>query len=197
MVAFPGDGAGSSPGRLLRDALLAAAPSDPQDLHAARLGISRRRLNEMINERRAVTADSALRLARYLGTDAESWLEAQARHDLEAARRDRKLMREIEAIHPLKPAGDRPPGGMMALLRTEGPRPAAAEREGAEAAALRGELELLRAAAARQTRTLQEYALLREFLKAKGLLREAERHVRIRGELRGMIPAPAGEPDAP
>ena len=43
------------------------------------------RMNEIVNGRRSITADTALRLARYLGTSAQLWLGLQARYDLERA----------------------------------------------------------------------------------------------------------------
>ena len=43
------------------------------------------RMNEIVNGRRSITADTALRLARYLGTSAQFWLNLQARYDLERA----------------------------------------------------------------------------------------------------------------
>lgn len=43
------------------------------------------RMNEIVNGRRSITADTALRLARYLGTSAQFWLNLQAKHDLEVA----------------------------------------------------------------------------------------------------------------
>ncbi|HEX8276681.1 MAG TPA: HigA family addiction module antitoxin [Longimicrobiaceae bacterium] len=190
MIALSATDAPRSPGQLLRDALQGSA--DAQDLHAVRLGISRRRLNEILNERRGVTADSALRLARYLGTAPEFWLEAQTAHDLAEARRDRRLMKEIEGIVPLRSAGARPHG----VLRLVGAADAgdatgeadAPRREGEADAALRGEMELLRAAVARQGRELREAAMLREFLRGKGLLREAERYARVKSSLQGMDP---------
>ncbi len=45
-----------------------------------------RRINEIVKCTRAVTADTALRLARYFGTSAEFWMNLQAHHDLERAR---------------------------------------------------------------------------------------------------------------
>ena len=45
-----------------------------------------RRINEIVLEKRAVTADTALRLARYLGTSERFWLGLQADYDLEEAR---------------------------------------------------------------------------------------------------------------
>ena len=43
------------------------------------------RMNEIVHGRRSITADTALRLARYLGTSAPFWLNLQAKYDLEAA----------------------------------------------------------------------------------------------------------------
>lgn len=190
MIALPGTEAPRSPGQLLKDALQGSA--DAQDLHAVRLGISRRRLNEILNERRSVTADSALRLARYLGTAPEFWLEAQTAHDLAEARRDRRLMREIEAIVPLRSAGARPHGVLRLVGAADAEdAPAGAEArppEGESDAALRREAELLRAAVARQGRELREAAMLKEFLRGRGLLREAERYARVKSSLQGMDP---------
>ena len=42
-------------------------------------------MNEIVNGRRSITAGTALRLARYLGTSAQFWLNLQARYDLERA----------------------------------------------------------------------------------------------------------------
>lgn len=189
MIALTATEAPRSPGQLLKDALQGSG--DAQDLHAVRLGISRRRLNEILNERRSVTADSALRLARYLGTAPEFWLEAQTAHDLAEARRDRRLMREIESIVPLRSAAARPHGvlRLVGAAAEDAPAPADADAAGAEAdAALRRELELLRAAVARQGRELREAAMLREFLRGRGMLREAERYARVKSSLEGMDP---------
>ncbi|HEV2148185.1 MAG TPA: HigA family addiction module antitoxin [Longimicrobiaceae bacterium] len=190
MISASAVDAPRSPGQLLKEALQGSP--DAQDLHAVRLGISRRRLNEILNERRGVTADSALRLARYLGTTPEFWLESQACHDLSHARRDRKLMREIEGIQPLRSVGSGRPHGVLRLVGAtgeDGPSESsgrAAEADADGAAALRREVELLRAAVARQGRELREAALLREFLRGRGLLREAERYARVKSELQGM-----------
>ncbi len=45
-----------------------------------------RRINEIVLEKRAITADTALRLARYFGTTERFWMNLQARHDLEVQR---------------------------------------------------------------------------------------------------------------
>lgn len=190
MIALSSTEAPRSPGQLLKDALQGSGGA--QDLHAVRLGISRRRLNEILNERRSVTADSALRLARYLGTAPEFWLESQTAHDLAEARRDRKLMKEIESIVPLRSAGARQHGVLRLVGAAEAEdAPAVAEapqRESEADAALRREVDLLRAAVARQGRELREAAMLREFLRGKGLLREAERYARVKSSLQGMNP---------
>ena len=49
---------------------------------AAQMGISRNRLNELIQGKRGMTADTALRLAKLLKTDAEIWMNLQAQYDL-------------------------------------------------------------------------------------------------------------------
>jgi addiction module HigA family antidote len=190
MIALSSTEAPRSPGQLLKDALQGSGGA--QDLHAVRLGISRRRLNEILNERRSVTADSALRLARYLGTAPEFWLESQTAHDLAEARRDRRLMKEIESIVPLRSTGARQHGvlRLVGAADAEDAPPVAEtpQRESEADAALRREVELLRAAVARQGRELREAAMLREFLRGKGLLREAERYARVKSSLQGMHP---------
>jgi len=53
---------------------------------AKSIGVPQRRIGEIVTGKRAVTADTALRLARFLGTDAQSWVNLQAHYDLEIAR---------------------------------------------------------------------------------------------------------------
>jgi len=45
-----------------------------------------RKINEIIHGKRAITADTALRLARFFGTSAELWMNLQAHYDLEVVR---------------------------------------------------------------------------------------------------------------
>ena len=61
------------------------------------LKVSRPRLNEIVLGRRAVTTDTALRLARYFGTTPEFWINLQARYDLDVAERTvrHKIGREV------------------------------------------------------------------------------------------------------
>ncbi len=55
---------------------------------ALALGVSRRRVNELINGRRAITPDSAIRLAAYFGNDPTFWMHLQVAWDMHAAVRD-------------------------------------------------------------------------------------------------------------
>jgi antitoxin HigA-1 len=54
---------------------------------ARELGVPPRRINEIVHGQRAVTADTALRLARYFGTSEGFWMGLQADYDLEEARK--------------------------------------------------------------------------------------------------------------
>jgi addiction module HigA family antidote len=64
---------------------------------ARALAVDATRLNDIVRGRRGITADTALRLARYLGTSAEFWMGLQAEYDLCVARREklRKIEREV------------------------------------------------------------------------------------------------------
>jgi addiction module HigA family antidote len=75
-----------------------------QSAFAVRLGISFPRLNEIIRGKRAVTPDTALRLARVLGMSAEFWLGLQQDWDLWHAMRGETAAR-IAALQPLRPTG--------------------------------------------------------------------------------------------
>ncbi len=55
---------------------------------ATALGVSRRRVNEFVNGRRAITPDTAVRLGMYFGNDAAFWMHLQVAWDLHAATRD-------------------------------------------------------------------------------------------------------------
>ncbi len=87
------------PGEVLQAALDALEPVS-QDVHAKRLGMTRTRLNEILNSQRAITVDSALRLARYLGTPPEHWMDLQTKWDLYQAQMKHAEMRKVEAVVP-------------------------------------------------------------------------------------------------
>src|SRR6266542_1127377 len=64
---------------------------------AKALNVPSARINDIVRERRAVTADAAMRLARYFGGDARSWLNLQSAYDLRVAeiRNAKRIKREI------------------------------------------------------------------------------------------------------
>ncbi|WGW14080.1 HigA family addiction module antitoxin [Saxibacter everestensis] len=69
---------------------------------AVSIGVSLRRINEIVHGKRAITADTALRLAKYFGTSAQFWLNLQTHYDLDLAK-DRAVG-QIDAIKPLQVA---------------------------------------------------------------------------------------------
>lgn len=69
------------PGEILREEYLVPIGLSVNALAMA-LRVPTTRLHEIVNERRRVTADTALRLARYFGGDAQSWMNLQAAYDL-------------------------------------------------------------------------------------------------------------------
>jgi antitoxin HigA-1 len=64
------------------------------------ISVPPRRVNEIVHGTRSVTADTALRLARYLGTSDRFWLNLQARYDLdiERARLGDRLKKEVAVL---------------------------------------------------------------------------------------------------
>lgn len=53
---------------------------------AKEIGVPQRRIGEIVAGRRSITADTALRLAAFFGTDAQSWINLQSHYDTEMAR---------------------------------------------------------------------------------------------------------------
>ena len=76
-----------------------------QNALARALGVPPRRINEIVLEKRGITADTALRLARYFGTSAEMWAGLQADYDLRLARykKQKQIERDVEPL-VLQPA---------------------------------------------------------------------------------------------
>jgi len=72
------------PGEILREEYLAPLGISVNSLAKA-LNVTPARINDIVRERRGITADTALRLARYFGTDARSWMNLQAAYDLRVA----------------------------------------------------------------------------------------------------------------
>ena len=69
------------PGEILREDYLTPLGMSVNALAQA-LRVPTTRLHEIVKERRAITPDTALRLARYFGGDARSWLNLQSEYDL-------------------------------------------------------------------------------------------------------------------
>ena len=77
----------ATPGEMLKEEFLAAyGPS--QNALAKAIGISPNRIAEIVNNRRRITADTALRLGLYFGNSPEFWMNLQTHYDLKTARRN-------------------------------------------------------------------------------------------------------------
>ena len=75
------------PGQFLESRFLKPLGISQTDLAKA-LGVSRRRVNELINGRRAITPDTAVRLAMYFGNEAAFWMHLQVAWDMHSAARE-------------------------------------------------------------------------------------------------------------
>ena len=85
------------PGEILREEFMVPMELSSNALARA-IHVTPARINEIVNEQRGITADTALRLARYFGTDAQTWLNLQQNYELECARRS--LGDALGQIHP-------------------------------------------------------------------------------------------------
>ena len=87
------------PGEILREDFM-----KPLGLTINRLALGLRvpatRIGEIVHERRRITAETALRLARYFGTNAEFWLNLQNFYDLEVSRRSGRASEIERQVHP-------------------------------------------------------------------------------------------------
>ncbi len=66
---------------------------------AVEIGVPPRRINEIVHGKRGISADTALRLARFFGTSERFWLNLRSRYDLE--RQKDRLAGVLDRIHPL------------------------------------------------------------------------------------------------
>ena len=90
------------PGEYLRHDVLEELGLSANALAKA-LHVPANRITAIINERRGITADTALRLARYLGTSAQFWLNLQAVYDLKIA--EQAVGAAVEAeVQPMRRA---------------------------------------------------------------------------------------------
>lgn len=73
-----------------------------QNKLAVSIGVPPRRINEIVHGKRGITADTAIRLARYFGTSEELWMNLQSNYELRLERR--ALQDTIATITPLEVA---------------------------------------------------------------------------------------------
>lgn len=87
------------PGEVLAEEFLAPLGLS-QNRAALAMRVPPRRINEIVHGKRAVTADTALRLARFFGTTAEFWVNLQAHYELEVTREasGARIAREVPAL---------------------------------------------------------------------------------------------------
>jgi addiction module HigA family antidote len=77
----------SHPGRLLKRELAARKLS--ANRLALDIGVPSGRITDILNERRSITADTAVRLGRYFGNSARFWLDLQSQYDIAVVERDK------------------------------------------------------------------------------------------------------------
>jgi addiction module HigA family antidote len=85
------------PGEILREEFMEPLEISSNALARA-IGVTAARVNEIVNEKRGITATTAVLLARYFGTSDEMWLNLQKQYELETARRE--LADVLKTIHP-------------------------------------------------------------------------------------------------
>ena len=96
------------PGEMLREEFLVPMGLSSNALALA-IGVPATRIGEIVNERRGISADTALRLARYFHMSAEFWMNLQSSYDLESAR----FVTNMKAIESIKPAPLDPKTGAL------------------------------------------------------------------------------------
>lgn len=89
------------PGEILLEEFLGPLQVSQYQL-AKEIDVPARRINEIVHGQRRISADTALRLARYFGTSERFWMNLQTRYDLEVEK-DR-LGGALDEIHPLSAA---------------------------------------------------------------------------------------------
>ena len=93
------------PGEILREEFLKPVGMSVYEL-AKRLHVPAPRINDIVLERRGITADTAVRLSRFFGTTEQFWLNLQDAYEVSRVKAARAA--ELERIEPLKTAVGRP-----------------------------------------------------------------------------------------
>ena len=88
------------PGQILREDYLGPLNMSANALAVA-LRIPTPRINDVVRERRSVSPDTALRLSRFFGGDAQSWLNLQTAHDLKIAEANADLAEIVPLSDPV------------------------------------------------------------------------------------------------
>jgi len=101
-VMIPKEKRPPTPGEILREDILPELGRTQQQLANA-LGMGRVRLNEILNGKRGITADTAMRLERVLGVSAVTWLRLQLIVDMYDARHSSRAAK-IAKLKPIKRA---------------------------------------------------------------------------------------------
>ena len=91
-----------TPGEMLKEEFLAEYCLSQSQLARA-IGISPNRIAEIVNNRRRITADTALRLSLYFGNSPEFWMNLQSHYDLKVARQNLKP-EDVKRIKALRAA---------------------------------------------------------------------------------------------
>lgn len=89
------------PGEILMEEFIDGSGLTQNKL-AVSIGVPPRRINEIVHRKRGITADTAIRLARYFGTSEEFWMNLKTNYELRMERR--ALRDKVAAITPLKAA---------------------------------------------------------------------------------------------
>jgi len=88
------------PGEILREEFLEPLGMTAYQL-AKGIGVEQTRISEILHGKRGITADTALRLARFFGTSAQMWMNLQTRYELEEA--EEALGETLTRIEPREP----------------------------------------------------------------------------------------------
>ncbi|MEI6096766.1 MAG: HigA family addiction module antitoxin [Alphaproteobacteria bacterium] len=87
------------PGEILRTEFM-----EPLNLTAGKLakaiGVPRTRIERLVQEKTALTTDTAVRLGKYLGTDTDFWMNLRTSYDASVAHQDPDLQRALDGIKP-------------------------------------------------------------------------------------------------
>ena len=84
------------PGEILREEFMLPLGLSSNALARA-VEVTPARINEIVRERRGITADTALRLARFFGTDVQSWMNLQTTYEIKMAEKEnaKRIAREV------------------------------------------------------------------------------------------------------